>query len=482
MRIYPFTKASARQANKCQSTNCEFLFKHFKMKTKKNFQSGFSILEVVAAIFIFSVVTITIYGSFSAGLKSIAQSKHRVSATELANEKMEIIRNMPYADIGTLGGIPIGILPQEETVMKSNQRFEVRTTVIYVDDLLDGTAGGDPDDEISKDYKEARVEVIWSGVNWGHGATLVSRFVPDGVESEEGGGTFILNVIDSTGQGLSGVEAHIVNDETDPNVDITMETDSTGSILLAGMPAGDRNYGISVSKDAYESISTSPPYPDTAYDPTDAHGSVEEGGLSSKTIISDQTGTITISSEDLNSNLIPNMNFHLEGGRIIGTTRDAPSQSVFGYDQDTATDGVGSLVLENMSPGSYTVNFIESGYTLIGTEAPLLHFSLAPGENLGVTLLVVNNSVNSLIASVVNPITLEPVSGASVRVYDGTSFDQTLITGDSGRVYFPPNLEEPVTMDAVPYNIEVTAGGYDNYSDTVNVNQLTQKTIELNPI
>ena len=58
------------------------------MKAKTKTKSGFSILEVIAAVFIFSIVTISIYGSFSAGLKSLAQSKHRIAATELANEKM----------------------------------------------------------------------------------------------------------------------------------------------------------------------------------------------------------------------------------------------------------------------------------------------------------------------------------------------------------------------------------------------------------
>ncbi len=448
---------------------------------KLKYNRGFSILEVVAAIFIFSVVTITIYGSFGAGLKSVAQSKHRVSATELANEKMEIIRNMPYADIGTEGGIPSGILPQEETVWKSNQKFEVRTTVIYVDDGLDGVAGGDPNDEVSKDYKEARVEVVWAGINWGHGVVLVSRFVPDGVENESGGGTMVINVIDSTGQGIANVETHIVNNDASPAVNITTQTDSSGSILMAGMPAGDRNYEISVSLDSYESISTLPPYPDSAFDPTDTNGSVDEGGFSSKTIISDQTGAINIASEDLNSNLIPNMNFHLKGGRIIGTTRDVPSETVYNCDQDTSTDSGGNLILENMSSGNYTVNFTQAGYTLIGTEAPLLHFSLAPGQDLNVILLVVNNSDNSLIVGVKNPITDEPIKGADVRVYNGTDFDQTLTTGDSGRVYFPPNLDPPVAMSSGTYNIEVTADGFDSYSGTKDVNQLTEEDVELTP-
>lgn len=453
--------------------------KNLKLKAQNFGKKGFSILEVVAAIFIFSIVTVTIYGSFSAGLKSIARSKHRVAATELANEKMEIVRNMPYSDIGTQDGVPSGVLPQNETVWKSNQKFNVRTTIIYIDDSLDGVAGGTPNDKVSRDYKEARIEVIWGDIEWGKGVVLVSRFVPNGVENESGGGTFVLNVIDSTGQGISGTEAHIVNSHSNPQVDTTMQTDSTGSILLAGMPSGDRNYEISTSKDSYESVSTLPPYPATAYDPTDIHGSVEEGGLSSKSIIFDQTGTITITSEDLNSNLVPSMHFHLKGGRILGTTRDIPSQSVFNCNQDLSTDSGGNLVLENMSPGNYTVGFTESGYTLIGTEAPLLHFSLAPVQSLGVTLLVVDNSINSLIATIKNPITDEPISGASVRVYNGTDFDQALTTGDSGRVYFPPNLDPPVTMISGPYSIEVTASGYNNYSGSIEINQLAQKEIEM---
>ncbi len=449
------------------------------MKDKNKTKKGFSLLEVVSAIFIFSIVTITIYGSFSAGLRSLAQSKHRIAATELANEKMEIIRNMPYADIGTQGGVPGGILPQNETVWKSNQKFNVRTNVIYVDDPLDGVAGGTPDDTVSKDYKEARVEVTWGGIAWGRGAIIVSRFVPDGVESESGGGTFVLNVIDSTGQGVADADAHIVNNATDPHVDMTTKTDSTGSVLLAGMPAGDRSYEISVAKDSYESVSTLPPYPTTAYDPTDTHGSVAEGRLNSKALISDRVGTINISSEDLNSNLVPNMHFHLEGGRILGMTRDAPAQQVYSCVQDLSTDGSGNLALADMSPGNYTINFTQTGYTLVGTEAPLLHFSLAPGQNLSIVLLVVNNSVNSLIVSVMNPKTVEPIAGASVRVSNGVDFDQTLTTGDSGRVYFPPNLDPPVAMGATQYSLEVTAGGFNSYAGTVSINQLTQTTVEL---
>ncbi|MDD5489900.1 MAG: hypothetical protein PHP25_04455 [Candidatus Moranbacteria bacterium] len=445
----------------------------------KYFKKGFSILEVVAAVFIFSVVTVTMYSSFSAGLKSVAQSKHRVAATELANEKMEIIRNLPYNQVGTEGGVPSGSLLQNETVVRSNQKFDVRTTIIYVDDPLDGVAGGSPDDTVSRDYKEARVEVTWSGIAQGHGVILVSRFVPDGVENESGGGTFVLNVIDSTGQGISEADAHIVNNAVTPHIDITTQTDSTGSILMAGMPASSQKYEISVSKSAYETVSTMAPYPGTAYEPTDVHGSVDEGTLNSKSIILDKVGTINIVSEDLNGNLIPNMHFHIQGGRILGMTKDVPQQTVYSCEQDLSTGLDSTKQLENMSPGNYVVNFTESGYTLVGTEAPLLPFSLAPGQDLSVSLLIVNNLLNSLIVNVKNSATTEMIKGASVHIYNGTDFDQTLMTGDSGRVYFPPNLDPPVVMTGGLYNIEISAPGYGSYSGTVTIDKLVQTTIPL---
>ncbi|OGI28777.1 MAG: hypothetical protein A2420_05675 [Candidatus Moranbacteria bacterium RIFOXYC1_FULL_44_13] len=453
------------------------------LRDKLDIKKGFSILEVVATVFIFSIVTISIYGSFSGGLRSLAQSKHRIAATQLANEKMEVIRNLPYSQVGTESGVPSGSLLQEETVWRSNQKFNVRTTIVYVDDSLDGIEGGEPDDEIPLDYKEARVEVDWGSGGSTNNVVLVSRFVPDGVETDSGGGTLRLNVIDSTGEGVSGVSTHIVNNSTDPAIDLPEETDSSGSILLPGMPAADRTYEISVSKNEYESISTLPPYPTTSYAPTDIHGSVVEGALNSKVIILDKVGAINITTRDLNGNVVPNMNFNLEGGRILGLTMTSPKVSVFGYDQDVATDSGGNLSLSAMSPGNYTVSFVGPGYTLIGTEAPLFPFYLYPAQVLSVTLLVADNSVNSLIVTVKNSLSDDSVSGASVRLYNGDlSFDETLTTGTSGRVYFPPNEDPPLVMNAEQFTLEVSADGYEPFSGTIDVNQLVQTEVSLMPI
>jgi len=454
------------------------------MKAKTKTKSGFSILEVIAAVFIFSIVTISIYGSFSAGLKSLAQSKHRIAATELANEKMEIIRNMNYADIGTQGGIPSGSLPQNETVWKSNQKFNVQTTIRYIDDPLDGVVPNDSNG-VSRDFREARVEVTWGGIQLGKGVVLVSNIVPNGVESESGGGTLRFNTIDSTGVGIEGASVHIENNVLDPRYEDNFQTDSTGSILLAGMPVGDQTYEFSVSKSGYETVATLPPYPtNPSYEPVDLHGSVIEGELNSKAIIIDKLGSISLVSKNINDQIVPNVNFNLEGGRILGqTVVDPPqvSETVYKHNINSETDSGGNYTLNDASPGNYTLTVSEPGFTLIGAETPLMPFSLVPDQDAILTLIIADNTVDSLVVKVFNDATGERINGASVRVWDGASFDQTLVTGVAGQVFFPPVVDPPVTLTAGQYNLEVSASGFQSYSGTVDINQLTQKEIKLLP-
>ena len=114
------------------------IYEYDYAKNQKNKSKGFCILEVVSAIFIFSIVTVAIYGSFTAGLKSLAQSKHRVAATELANEKMEIIRNMAYADIGTVGGVPSGTFRKMKQSAKAIRNSTCNCIFDIYDDSQDG--------------------------------------------------------------------------------------------------------------------------------------------------------------------------------------------------------------------------------------------------------------------------------------------------------------------------------------------------------
>ena len=451
------------------------------MKAKTKTKSGFSILEVIAAVFIFSIVTMSIYGSFSAGLKSLAQSKHRIAATELANEKMEIIRNMLYEDIGTIDGVPPGPIPQNETVWKSNQKFNVHTYIRYGLDPFDDAENGTPEDEVPTDYKEVKIRVSWAGINADQGVKIVSKFVPNGTETDVGGGTFRLNVLDGSGAGISGTGADIENNETDPLININTQTDTYGSVLLGGMPAGDRNYQITVSKDGYESVTTLPPYPETPlFEPTDVHASVIENQLNTKAIIIDKLANLHVFSKNIQDEAFPDADFNLTGGRVIGKTVP-DGNDVTNYNENHSTGATGDVNIASIPPGKYNISLNEPGYTLIGSDVTF-PLALEPDQSRDVNLIIASNTENSLVVTVKDSETALAVSGASIRVFNGVDFNSTLITGQMGQVYFPPNTDPPTVLNPGDYSIEAAANGYENYSGSVTVNQLTQKQVNLVPV
>jgi len=127
----------------------------------KFYKNGFSLIEIVIGIALFLIIALGVYGAFRLSVKVVHQSKARITAIMLANERIEEVRNLPYNDIGTVGGIPSGDIPQTENVVKNGVVFTVKTTISYVDDPFDGTA---PDDFVPNDYKRVKVKVFWSGL------------------------------------------------------------------------------------------------------------------------------------------------------------------------------------------------------------------------------------------------------------------------------------------------------------------------------
>jgi type II secretory pathway pseudopilin PulG len=123
--------------------------------------NGFTLIEALVFLFLFTVITTVFFQTFAYGTALIQQSKYRLGATSLANQKMEIIRSLDYDNIGTLSGIPAGDIQEDETVQVNNSVYHVHTFIQYVDDAYDGQLGHSPNDPVPNDYKRVRVEVAW---------------------------------------------------------------------------------------------------------------------------------------------------------------------------------------------------------------------------------------------------------------------------------------------------------------------------------
>ena len=122
---------------------------------------GFSLVEVLVGsavlVVFFSAISVMVYAS----VKTVGEVKVKTIAANLAQERLEVVRNMPYGDVGTVGGIPAGLIDTPEVVAIDNLEYTIETFIAYIDDPYDGEA---PADTSPTDYKRVRVSVSWNGV------------------------------------------------------------------------------------------------------------------------------------------------------------------------------------------------------------------------------------------------------------------------------------------------------------------------------
>ncbi|NTV55123.1 MAG: carboxypeptidase regulatory-like domain-containing protein [Candidatus Moranbacteria bacterium] len=457
------------------------------MRSRTEGKRGFTMIEAALVLFLFSVIALTFYQMFALGSKRILDVRRKLGATALASERMEMIRSLPYASIGTKRsdgsggwtyGIPAGDIIETETVSESGATFTVHTTAQYVDDSFDGTAsGGGPSDAIPTDYKHVRLEISWDGAEGDQRVVTWGTFSPDGVEQPSNTGVLSVNVLDASGNGVQGAVVHIVNIAND--VDLSAETDAFGNQSWPGAPPGD-GYAISVSKDGYYGVQTYPPYPDSAFNPLDIPLSVVVGSVNQKTFVLDRLSSFKVRSEDVFGGSIPNVTFSLAGGHQVGTVPASnPAVPVYGFTVSANTGSGGEKEYSDQSYGRYVFSNIGSvtGYRFLHADPGASDlegaFDLQPGESRTEKLIFANTSVVSLLVSVTRqedvggtPVD-KPVSGASVHLVNTSAgYDATVTTGTSGQAYFPTAMP---ALTAGTYQYEVTLAGYGTETGSVNV-------------
>jgi type II secretory pathway pseudopilin PulG len=113
---------------------------------KKISTKGFGLVETLVGVAVFVAVSVAAYGGFINTLEGVKVLRAKNTATNLANEQIEIIRNLPYDDVGIVDGIPVGKIPRDQIIERDNITFEVNTSVRNVDDPFDGQIGETPND------------------------------------------------------------------------------------------------------------------------------------------------------------------------------------------------------------------------------------------------------------------------------------------------------------------------------------------------
>lgn len=215
---------------------------------------GMSFIDAVVGTAMVLIVFVTLFGLVRATTVISTVGKAKAGATAVANSQMEYIRSLSYDQVGTVGGIPSGTIPQTATTSMNGITYNVRTFIQYEDDPADGIGAADSN-SITTDYKDIKVAVTYVLNNVTREEDVISNMAPIGIETTTGGGTLAVNVVNASGAPLPGAAVRIQNASTSPAIDVTTYSDSGGLVFLPGA-ATSTQYQVTVSKAGYSTAKT----------------------------------------------------------------------------------------------------------------------------------------------------------------------------------------------------------------------------------
>ena len=257
------------------------------------YSRGFSLVDVIVGVALLLVLFLALFGVLKTSLVLSSTTKAKAAAVEIASAQMEYLRGLSYDALGTVGGIPAGTVPQAATSTIDGVSYGIRTFIEYHDDPADGTGTQDTN-SITTDYKTATVTVSYSLYGLLNSTTLISNFVPSGVESTTGGGTLSIHIVNATGADVSDADVQIINTAISPAVNFTTFSNTSGLVLIGGA-ATSSQYQIFVARSGYSSAQT---YARTSQNinPTPGYLTVVRNQTTGATFAIDRLATFILSS------------------------------------------------------------------------------------------------------------------------------------------------------------------------------------------
>lgn len=441
------------------------------MQRRKNISDGFSYIELITSSTFIIIIFTAFISLISTSYKFIGISKTQTTARSIANQQLELIRNLPYDSVGTISGIPNGSIPQNTTKNINGQNYFINTSIIYIDDPFDGTS---PIDILPSDYKSVRIRVTWDGpfTSTEKGITLLTHIVPKGIESSLGGGTLAIVVFDSNGQPIPQAQVQISAPNLLPPINLELQTDIYGNLVIPGAPICTACYQIVVTKDSY---STDQTYSNTDIpNPQKPHQTILENQLTQISFAIDKLSTVqftTYNYPNLNTN--PNTSFLLIGDKIIGT--DTNNQSIYKFNQTITTNsqGIASINLEWDNYHIYPLNEL-----IFAGSNPITPITILPNQNNSINIAFSQSNALSLLNLV------KDASGSAIANVTGIlkkdSFEASSSTGLESQVNHGFMLFTPPEIGV--YSIQLSHPNYETATSSIEINGNESQIFILNNI
>lgn len=410
-------------------------------------QDGFGLVELLMATVVIAFVMVGFAMVFGGASRANANAGDRTGGTEVAASELAKVRSLDYAQIGTIGGNPPGVLQPVKTVGD----FTVLTKVTYVDDPAPGGYG------TKADFKRVRITVIvtQSGKTV---ATQETNFAPDGAPSQTKG-VLKLTVIEA------GTNLVI------PDADVTLTghpgatrrdtTDAAGVAIFPELqpnPSPAAPYGVEVSVAGYQVV------PSDAPGTTNAQVRIAAATESVKTIRVARPVQMRFRIQDAATALpiLPTITLHA----VAANGLSSGTQAVTGgfYDGDT----IGTMPLVPGETYVISASGRAGALWMMGRSVTFtVPLNPSPAQRNVAPVNVVwyaNASIGALTVDVSE--SGRQVSGAIVRLTGGpASVNLVAVTDATGRVSFNAPLgtgynvvvNHPATGGAATQTTSVTA-------------------------
>jgi len=392
------------------------------MSFASNSQKGFSLIEALVGVAVFVIIAVSVYQAYVMVIDAVRVLRLKTTATALANEQFEIVRNLPYEDVGVAGGIPSGKIPHSQTLTRDNVSFTAETTIRNIDDPFDGTIGGTPNDLSPADYKLVDLEISCSSCKNFQPLHFTTQVGPRGLETASTNGALFVRVFDGVGQPVQGANVHIENNQVIPPIIIDDTTNNDGMLQIVDAPPGVEAYDITVSKSGYSEDRTYPTGAPENPNPLKPHATVALQQLTQISFAIDRTSTLNVSSVTQTCAPVGNIDFSLKGSKLIGTNPD-----VLKFNNTYVTNGLGEKIISNLEWDTYNFSLTDAAYDLAGA-IPLAPLTLNPNTNQDIKFIVEPKDPRAFLVTIKDAGTQLPLSDANVQLQGG-SYDVTLTTG-----------------------------------------------------
>src|SRR3989344_7502605 len=423
-------------------------------------QKGFTLIETLVGSVIFVVLALSAYKAFWVLMDTVVMSRAKLVATTLANEKFEIIRNLPYDDVGILGGLPVGKIQRTEIILRDDYSFTIQTTIRSTDDPFDGTIGGSPSDSSPADYKLADLDITCSNCKTFSPLKFTTLVAPHALETASTNGALFIQIFDAGGIPIAGASFHITNTQTNPDTIIDETTDNTGWVKIVDAPPGINAYNITATKSGFSQDQTYPLGGIAGTDPIKPNPTVVLQQVTQTSLSIDRVSSLTVSTVNSSCVILPTVDFSLTGAKRIS---DIPEILKYGT-QNFTTDSLGNYVVSDLEWDTYRVLLTSPLYDLAGTT-PLPSLVINPNENKNLQMIIVPHVDGALLVSV-QDFSNVAIDGASVHL-DKIGFDETKTTNSDpcatpGQVFWNG-------LETGTYTLTISQTGYQTSISTVDI-------------